>query len=196
MPEVTTSPGDQRDGCGPYGRHLTGAVNWQKSYKCYGGGTVASTLLVADRDYLIPIPPPSENISVDAIYLSVAVGGTASFIRASIYDYSNYSAPVLVVDAGELASDALAVLTFAHAAKTLDKNGRYAILLCGRGAVLPQLYTADPNAMTWLGAYPGIPTSSVSLVIYTRANGAFPAAYNGVYASVGYTRLQAALRLP
>ena len=185
-----------QDGCGPYGRHLTGAVDRQKYYFC-GGGSSVPFLLVANTDYLAPIPPPSENIVVSAFKFNVAVGGTTSFIRMALFDMEVFPAGTLLADGGETGTDVAGIHTIAFAAQTLKRNRRYAALFCGRGVVFPQVYTnaIGWSAPSWLGGDIVSPYA-IGGEIYTRANGAYPATYNGVYSTVMTAHLLLALTLP
>jgi hypothetical protein len=194
MPIVTVTPGDQQDGCGPYGRHLTGAVDWQKYYP-FLAGPAAYTILVADKDYLITVPPPSETLATDQLRTYVSTGGTTSFVRYALYDASAWPTLSLIVDAGEVASDAVALTSIVIASQNLSRSGRYAAIVCARGAVLPTLQwsVAGYGGRTWLGSV------SLQFVVgmrFARANGAFPATYNGVYEAVLTAAPQMDARLP
>jgi hypothetical protein len=190
------------DGCGPYGRHLTGATNWQKWYQYSIGHNTnisANFQLVANKDYLIPIPPPSEDISPDAIQVYIGVAGTTSFVRAAILRVENDLSMSLVVDAGEQASDAAPTqLVISHTSSKLGRNGRYFLALCGRGAVLPQLlsWTASNVGPSFLGADAATSFYNVGMLRYSRANAAFPAAYNGVFEALLTSRISGSGRLP
>jgi hypothetical protein len=183
------------DGCGPYGRHLTGATNWQKRYGLSpqnGGGTSFATL-AADTDYLIPVMPPSESLSPSALELFVVLAGTTSFVRAALYDAvgNNLASLSRVLDFGEQASDSAGTaLTFASAC-TLPKNARYYLAVCSRGAVLPTLAaTADDRSLiSWLGMQNN--NYNIGMVVCSRVNGAFPATYNGVYSALVARRITA-----
>jgi hypothetical protein len=187
MPIVRVTQGDNQDGCGPYGRHLTGAVDWQKRYQLTPRITAAtSAILVANRDYLMPIPPPSEDITLESMRAYISTAGTTSFIRMGILDAENMAALTRVVDAGEIASDSGgAFVELAIAPTVLRRNGRYLSLICGRGAVLckPQKTSAYSIVPNWLGDSAGDPSSSIGLLLYVRANAPIPAIYDGVYNS-------------
>jgi hypothetical protein len=183
-----------RDGCGPLGRHLTGATGWQK---CYGVGLYSTALIVpAGVDVAIPVPPPSEDLSVDAISFYISIAGDAtSLMRTALYDMEVFPGGTLLAEAAEFAPIAVGTQTRTFGAVTLKRNGRYAILICSSGLVLPTIYAGTPATMSWMGTINyGV---TVAQVNYTRAYGAFPAIYNGVYSTyVPTTRFCTSLRLP
>jgi hypothetical protein len=189
MPEVFTTPGDMRDGCGSYGRHITGASPFQAYYKLSNVSVaVAGQLLAANVDNFAPVPPPSEDKIISTLRCYVLVGGTTSFLRMAIYDAELWPALSLVVDAGEAASDtSTAILEVALGANvTLRRNRRYLSVMCARGAVLPTVWrTADSDYTypSWLGCQSVRPGVSIGRLQYSRVNAAFPATYNGVYAA-------------
>jgi len=190
MPEVFTTPGDMRDGCGPYGRHLTGAVDWQKRYSLSHYGVAGTNLLMsAAKDYAFPVPPPSEDTTLSTLRTYVVVGGTASFIRMSIYDATDMAALALVADSGEAAANTSTAFVEINLAANivLRRNGRYLSILCARGVVLPTILICTNEvypSITWFGTSPTIVGGHLGRIIYDRANAAFPALYNGVFSLV------------
>jgi hypothetical protein len=199
MPEVFTSPGDQRDGGAPYSQHLTGAVDWQKVYGAMKGPT-AAVLLQAGLDHLIPLPILSADMSVDAIYVSVSVAGDpTAVLRTAIYDMTTFPGGTLIAAPAEDAvGAATGVRTHTFAAVTLKKNTRYAGMLCGNaGVTMPTMlmgYSTE-GELSWLGMF-NTTLLSIGRVRYTRAYAAFPDPYNGVWQSIHAQRPQMCLRLP
>jgi hypothetical protein len=188
MPEVFTTPGDMRDGCGPYGRHLRGSTNWQK-YRAMSNQAVnmLGYLMLANQDIASAVPPPSEDFTISSLRCYVLTQGTSSFIRMALYNAEDMANLLLVVDSGELASDTNAAFVDIACTATLRRNARYLMMACARGVVLPTIYCCSNvlySATNWLGNDPVVVGAHLSRIIYTRANAAFPAAYNGVFSSV------------
>lgn len=188
------------DGCGPYGRHLSGVVNWQKYYPLSNSGIAnGGEILAANVDWACPVPPPSEAKRIDAIRCFILGAGTASFIRMAIYEMIAEADLRLLTDTGEAASDTGAtMLTLAlGAAVTLAADGRYVVMITGRGAALPTILcttTIEYAAPSFLGKC-GI-NLNANRIKYARAYAAFPAVYNGVFASVDSIPIYSDGRLP
>lgn len=186
-----------QDGCGPYGRHLTGAAPIQ----FYFGGDASNSQLImtANIDNMTAIRPPSADILVDAITCDFKVAGDAtSLFRAALYDMETFPGGTLIGAAAEIAGTGANTKVMPIAAVTLKRNGRYAVLFCASGVTLPALSVATPgyglSGATWLGCYSN--GQSVGGLLYTRAYGAFPAIYNGVYSGGMSSRFPVGLRLP
>jgi hypothetical protein len=145
--------------------------------------------MAADADYAMPIPPPSENLSINSINCFIKTAGVSSFVRMAIYDAENMAALRLVIDGGEAASDTLNTeIEIATAQYVLRRNGRYLAFMCSRGATRPQP-SASPTAIYCLPSWLGRIVASSQLgylgrIYYTRVNGAYPAVYNGVFSGV------------
>jgi hypothetical protein len=190
MPEVFTQPGDMRDGCGPYGRHLVGAVDWQKLYAFSDNhGGVTPLLLGANTDYLIPIPPPSETLPFSNCSFLVSNIGTTATLRAAILSAENYPTLTRILDLGEV-SVALPGIISLSGSYVLPRNSRSFVAVCGAGVVLCQLSSenADRKPRSWLGAL-AADFTNIGHLIYSRAYGAFPATYDGVFNSTGTVRI-------
>ena len=197
MSANVTNPG--KDGCGPYGRHLTGVTSWQKYYGLSDSGWDVLQF-VASTDYLTPIPPPSQNINIDGIAYRITNAGHAdSLVRVAIYDMETFPAGTLVVAAAEITGSSAGLIVQAMTASTLRANGRYAALFAASGTTLPKLSAsiAAYSNRSWLGTNGAVsPDEAIGSLTFTRVYGAFPATYNGAYASILRTKVGASLRLP
>lgn len=185
-----------KDGCGPYGRHLTGAVSWQKLYGCTFS-SYDSLLLVANKDYLIPTPPPSEEITTAAFLLELYATGASSFIRAAIYDFETFPEGKLIVDAGEFAMESVSQKTWSMSPIKIPRNARCGIMICARGSPPPTLITGEQDRAgpSWLGNNPTRIWAPIGMIRFSRTNAAFPATYNGTYDSIEMKRFAAVFQL-
>jgi hypothetical protein len=157
-------------------------------------------LMAADTDYAMPVPPPSEDILISSLAVHVITQGVSSFIRMAVYDAEDMAALALVVDGGEVASDTVdaeAEVTFA--AVMLRRNRRYLAMMCARGATRPSPAAGTTAAYclpSWFGAHQTDSRLLYGLIVYARANAAYPAVYNGVFSSVATAPFYIRAKIP
>jgi hypothetical protein len=186
-----------QDGCGPYGRHLTGAVCWQKYYMI--APNAGDVQMLPGEDWLLPVPPPSERLSSDAFAFFVSLAGDAtSRIRLALYDMTTFPAGRLIDQTGEVNASVAGqnTIAFPLGSYSLCQSTRYAVLACATGVLYPRVFSAaNPLPFSWMGCRADGRTPGMAR--FTRAYGAFPAVYNGVF-SAFYSdiMMSVSLRLP